>query len=155
MKSATVAGAPAARIWVVAADAARARIFRAGKTDGGLTELQDLLNPDIRGGQRSVRADRLGHAHDATHGGGHSMQRNATEDHQVAADFGRELARRLTRARRDGQFDRLYLLAEPHLLGVLRDSLDAPTRRLVAGELDKDLTRQGKASIRRRLPPRL
>lgn len=153
MKSATVAGAPA-RIWVVAADAARARIFRAARADGGLTEIEDLLNPDVRD-QRSVRADRMGHAHDATHGGGHSMQRNATEDHQIAADFGKEVARRLTRARRGGQFDRLYLLAEPHLLGVLRDSLDAPTRRLVAGELDKDLTRQGKASIRRRLPPRL
>jgi len=154
MKGATVAAAAPTRIWVVAADAARARIFRAARADGGLTEIEDLLNPDVRD-ERALHADRLGHAPDATHGGGHSLQRNATEDRQVAADFGKTLARRLVAARKRGQFDRLYLLAEPRLLGVVRDGLDAPTLRLIAGELDKDLTRQGAATIRARLPKRL
>lgn len=67
--------APPTRIWVVAADAARARIFRAG---------------------------RLGHATNAARGGGHSLQRNADEPRNVSMEFGRRLARRLVAARRRG-----------------------------------------------------
>ena len=36
------------QVWVVAADAARARIFRARRSDGALTEIEDLANPDVR-----------------------------------------------------------------------------------------------------------
>lgn len=142
------------QVWVVAADAARARIFRARRRDGALTEIEDLANPDVRHGQRSLHADRQGHVASARRGG-HSLQRNATEDHQVAADFARRLARRLALGRRRGEVDRIYLLAEPHLLGVVRETLDRPTRRLLAGEIDRDLTRQSALAIRRRLPERL
>lgn len=144
----------AARVWVVAADAARARIFRARQRDGALTEIEDFINPDVLHGMKSLRADREGHATDAA-GGGHSMQRNATEDRQVAADFARRVARRLALGRRRGEVDRIYLMAEPRLLGVVRESLDRPTRRLLAGEIDRDLTRQTALAIRRRLPARL
>lgn len=144
----------APRVWVVAADAARARIFQARQRDGALTEIEDLANPDVRHGQRSLRADREGHAANAA-GGGHALQRNATEDHQVAEDFARRVARRLAQGRRRGEVDRIYVLAEPHLLGVVRESLDAPTRRLLAGEIDRDVTRQTALAIRRRLPEHL
>jgi protein required for attachment to host cells len=147
--------APPSRIWVVAADAARARIFRAGRRDGGLTEIEDLLNPDARDAGRSRRTDRLGHAANAARGGGHSLQRNADEPRQVLIEFGQRLARRLTDARRRGEFDRVYLVAEPRLLGVVRDGLDRATRKLLAGAVAKDVSRRGAATIRQRLPERL
>jgi protein required for attachment to host cells len=145
--------APPTRIWVVAADAARARIFRAGRRDGSLTEIEDLLNPDARD-QRALHADRLGYARRAR-GGGFSLQRNADEPRQVAIDFGRRVARRMTEARKRGEFDRVYLVAEPRLLGVVRDSLDPTTRKLLAAAIAQDVTRRGAATLRRRLPVRL
>jgi protein required for attachment to host cells len=147
--------APPTRIWVVAADAARARIFRAGRRDGNLTEIEDLLNPDARDGGRALRADRLGHAANAARGGGHSLQRNADEPCNVASEFGRRLARHLVAARRRGEFERVYLVAEPHLLGVVRDGLDAPTRRCLAAAVAQDVTRRGATTLRQRLPVRL
>lgn len=153
MNARAAAGPP--RIWVVAADAARARIFRAGRPDGSLTEIEDLLNPDARGGARALRADRLGHAANAARGGGHSLQRNADEPRNVVIEFGRRLARRMNDARRRGEFERVYLVAEPHLLGVVRDALDRTTRRLLAGAIGKDVSRRGAMTIRARLPDRL
>jgi len=154
MREATAAGPPS-RIWVVAADAARARIFRARHANGGLTEIEDLLNPDARDAGRALRADRLGHAANAARGGGHSLQRNADEPHQIAIDFGCRLARRLNAARKRGEFDRVYLVAEPHLLGVVRGALDRPTRRLLAAAIGKDVSRRSAAIVRQRLPARL
>ena len=147
--------APPTCIWVVAADAARARIFRARRADGSLTEIEDLLNPDARDGGRARRADRMGHAANAARGGGHSLQRNADEPRQVLIEFGQRLARRPTEARKRGEFDRIYVVAEPHLLGVVRDGLDRATRRLLAGAVAKDVSRRGAATIRERLPKRL
>lgn len=155
MRKTPAAPARPARIWVVAADAARARIFRAGRPDGSLTEIEDLLNPDARDGGRALRADRLGYARNRARGGGHSLQRNADEPHNVAIDFGRRLARRMSEARKRGEFDRVYLVAEPHLLGVVRDALDRPTRRLLAAAIGRDVSRRGAATIRQRLPQRL
>jgi len=147
--------ARAARVWVVAADAARARIFRAQRRDGALTEVDDLRNPVAGRGERALRADRQGHASNATHGGGHSLQRNASGPQQETVTFARRVARRLADGRRHGEIDRIYLVAEPRMLGAVRGCLDRPTRRLVAGEIDKDLTRQRPTAIRQRLPARL
>jgi len=144
------------RIWVVAADAARARIFRAAG-DKRLVEMEGLLNPVAgRAAERALRSDRQGHASNATHGGGHSLQRNAESGLQhETAEFARRLAHRLASSRRHGEVDRIYLMAEPRLLGAVRACLDRATRRLVAGEIDKDLTRQRPTAIRERLPARL
>lgn len=143
------------RVWVVAADAARARIFQARDRGRALGEIEDLRNPDAGERERALRADRQGHASNATRGGGHSLQRNATGAHQVAADFARRVARRLIRGRRRGEVDRIYLVAEPRLLGVVRGALDRPTLRLVAGAIDRDVTRLRPDAIRQRLPTRL
>jgi len=150
----TAAGRPP-RTWVVTADAARARIFRAAG-DKRLVELEGLLNPVAGRAERALRSDRQGHASNATHGGGHSLQRNAESgSQQETAGFARRLARRLASGRRHGEFDKIYLMAEPRLLGAVRGCLDRPTRRLVAGEIDKDLTRERPTAIRQRLPARL
>lgn len=153
MKDTTVSAAVPPRVWVVTADAARARIFRAAQR--GLVEVEDLQNPVAGRAERTLRTDRQGHASNATRGGGHSLQRNATGPQHETLEFARRLARRLSSGRRHGELDRIYLIAEPQLLGALRGCLDRSTRRLVAGTIDKDLTRQPPRAIRQRLPARL
>lgn len=142
------------RIWVIAADAARARVFRTRRGETTLSQVDVLDNPLAGRGERRLRADRQGRVRDAA-GGGHPLQRNATGQHLVTDDFGRRIAERLARGRRRGEVARIYLVAEPRVLGAVRASLDEPTRRLIAGTVTKDVAAQPVEEIRRRLPARL
>ncbi len=56
--------------------------------------------------------------------------------------FAAELAERLEAGRVAGTFQRLILVAPPHFLGLLRESLDAPTRAMVHTSLDKDYSQE-------------
>ena len=58
----------------------------------------------------------------------------------------------LEAARNQGRFGKLYIIASPALLGLLRKQFSAPLRQLVAGELDKNLTTQTPEAIRKHLP---
>lgn len=137
-------------IWVVAADAGRARFFRAAESDGHLKELDDMLDPDSRSTAAELQSDRLGHVRNSR--GSHSLEQRPSLHEAEALAFARRVGHRLVEARRRGDFQRLYLAADPKFLGLLRAELDAPTRRLVAGEIDKDVSRESADAIRQRLP---
>jgi protein required for attachment to host cells len=58
-------------------------------------------------------------------------------------------------ARAAGEIDGLMVVAAPRFLGLLRQRLDPTTHKIVAFELDRDLTRLGAEEIRTHLPERL
>lgn len=124
---------------VAVAQRAKARLFRHAGPGRGLTEIAVLEHPASRVPDRDVDADRPGRTHDRF-ARRHAMEREETPKERAAHDFARELARTLARHRQDGDFDRLVLVAEPGFLGMIRGALDAPTARLVDGEVHKELT---------------
>lgn len=65
--------------------------------------------------------------------------------------FATQLATMLDDKRSSGVFDQLILIAQPKLLGLLREQLSEPTRRLVKFESNKDLTRPTQESLRSHL----
>ena len=142
------------QVWVVAADRARARIFRAQPGGRRLVELEDLLNPQARVKPRRIVSDRYGRARNAA-GGSSTLNRRIGVVEQNALDFAHLIGGRLVRAAHEGDAQRFYLVATPRFLGLLRKELDAPTRKLVAGEVGRDMTRHRVDSIRRRLPEQL
>lgn len=56
--------------------------------------------------------------------------------------FAAELVERLGAGRMTGAFQHLILVAPPHFLGLLRESLDAPTSAMVRATLDKDYSQE-------------
>lgn len=62
-------------------------------------------------------------------------------DHREQARFAGRVASQLDDAATNNLFERLVLVAPSGMLGALRHTLNAHTRRLVCGEVDKDLTR--------------
>ena len=139
------------RIWVVVADAGRARIFAADKPVGDLAELEALSNPEARlheGELVSDRGGRVSAAGGAAHGYG---QADAAKNGRVAR-FAAEVAQHIEAARQRHAFEKIYIIAAPAFLGLLRKQRSDALAALVAQEVASDLTRRSPPEIRQHLP---
>ena len=135
------------KTWVLVADRSRARLFSIAKPKGSLAELEDLVHPEARAHERDLTSDRPGRSpdHNAL-GTAHSAR-----DEQ-AHEFAREITQRLERGRVHGEFERLVVVAAPDLLGMLRKTMNTNLSKLVSLEIDKNVTQQTPADIRKLLP---
>lgn len=140
------------KIWVLAADNTRARVFATDKRNGELAELFDLVNPKARLRERDFTSDLSGRTANSATGMTHSYGPDEKHKPRATEDFAREVARRLNGARIKGEFGRLYIVADPSFLGLLRSTLDYDTRKLVTGEVDKNLARGSVEQVRATLP---
>ena len=137
--------------WVLVADTSRARFFAAEKAAGPLHEISDLLYPEARLHEGDLVTDRSGR--DRNPGTGAHGFGDETSHKQDGADrFALEVCNHLESGRNDGDFGKLYVVAAPQFLGLLRKHQSAPLRQLVAGEIDKNLTTQDSTAIRKHLP---
>lgn len=136
---------------IAVAQRAKARLFLHEGPGRGLTEIADLVHPESRAHGLDLDTDRPGRVHDRVGTGRHAMANEETHKERAASDFAREIARALSDRRTHEGFDRLILAAEPGFLGLLRAALDDPTKRLVDGELPKELTHASIEDIAARL----
>lgn len=123
--------------WVLVADASRARLFAAaGPRAERITEIADFVNPAAK-----AKEDELA-SHSAGEGrpGARSAPEEPSAAEHSAGAFSRHLSDYLESARNEHRYEHVYLVAEPKFLGRLRHDLSPAVRRLVAGEVDKDLS---------------
>lgn len=125
--------------WIVIADRSGARILRHQGTSHGLQLAAEIAHPEGRLRPREIEADRPGRVHDRMGSHRHGVAREEAPTEHLAKAFAHDIAERLRKARLERQFEALVLVAGPHLLGHLREALDAPTAALVSAELHKDL----------------
>jgi protein required for attachment to host cells len=130
--------------WVLVSNAAEARLFRNEGCDTGLHLLQDWTHPDSRKHQDDLVTDAGGRVQQSFAAGarpGIEWQTSPKETEMLC--FASELATYLGAARKQNVFQHLVLVASPHILGLLREKLDAPTSAMVSGTLSKDYTSAG------------
>jgi protein required for attachment to host cells len=125
--------------WIIVAESARARIFTVSGAGGRLQEVADLSHPESRLHNRELSSDLPGRAFDSHGDGRHGMEQATEPKEQEAQAFAVEIARQVERARNDGKFDSLVLVAPPKFLGRLRQALSKPAHDALIGELDKNL----------------
>jgi protein required for attachment to host cells len=118
--------------WIVSAAEDRARIF-------------DLQGTEIR------LLESLQHEAAST---GPAEATPAPRAGVAAQAFARELAQKLRHARQAGKYERLVLIAEPHVLASLSRALDQVTRRLLVASIPKDLHALGPQELFAYLPAR-
>jgi len=125
--------------WVVVADSETA-LFLRNVTDADAPHLvvvgkETQVNPP----NRAQGAGRPGRMADTG-----ARQRSALDDtdwHELAKDrFAADLAERLHAYARDGAFRRLVLVADPRVLGALRQDLHREVASRVVAEIDSNLT---------------
>ena len=134
--------------YILVADGARARLYvNTGVGKGvqpvsGATHRADLHHHD-----REILTDKPGRAFNSV-GTGRSAMEPPTEWHRFEKHkFAREMAKVLDAAAANKAFDRLILIAPPATLGDLRTELGDNTRKMVAAELPKDLTRHAEEDL--------
>jgi len=140
--------------WILVADAARARLFRIDRPRGPLEEEADFVNPAERLPEHELGADEPGRVR-GPGGKQHAYGRDEGMRMQEERRFAQDLIKQLRAGREQGKFRRLYLVAPPQMLGILRDMLDEHTSALVVESFDKDLVRHTAEDIRGHLPERL
>lgn len=148
----------AMNVRVVVADERQASFFDAATPKAPLTERGSLINE--KGGKRDIEleTDRPGRRFGGTsHGGGveanhHGVTGEKSSVQHELTLFAKEVARRIETDRARNQFDRLVLVAGPKMLGLLRQSLSSPTHSMLAGEVSKDILRQGPDVILKAVP---
>lgn len=140
------------KIWVVVADASRARIFTARTPGDGLVELETLTHPEGRLHEGDLVTDRSGRDRDAAGGGGHDMGHTDDAKDTEGARFAVEVCDALEKARVQGEIKKLHVVASPHFLGLLRKQQTAALKKLVEGELSKNLVTKNPEEIRKALP---
>jgi protein required for attachment to host cells len=138
-------------IWVLVADAYRARFFVAERPASPLSELHDLASPEARMHEGDLVTDKGGRDRNPKVGG-HGLGEYGNVKHDLADRFAQQVCDLLESARVAGELSKLYVIAAPAFLGLLRKHQPPPLRQLVAGEIDKSLASQEPASIRKHLP---
>ncbi len=137
-------------IWVLVADASRARLFSAAKPASPLAEIKDMANPEARLHEGDLVTDKDGRGMGP--GGKHGVDANPVHKQELGERFAIQLIQELDKARTNGDFSKLYVVAPPRFLGLWRKHLPATLKAAVSGEVDKDLTTQTADVIRRQLP---
>jgi protein required for attachment to host cells len=128
-------------IWIVVADAGRARIVSKAEGTGGLLPVQHLDNPAGRAHDSELVTDQTGRI--GKHRSGiRSAMDPATDPHEEkASEFARELNRLLDAAAARHAYDLLVLVAPPHFLGLLKSGLLPRAKRRLLRSLASDLTK--------------
>ncbi len=142
---------PQSITWVLVADGSRARILARKGKERHLhpAVAEDFIATNLP--SRDLASDRPGRQRAAPGMAMHAMDPRTDAHRLEKADFARALARQLDHAAATGTFDRLVLVAPPQTLGELRAALAEETRRRVAAELAKDLTRMPESEIAARI----
>jgi protein required for attachment to host cells len=139
------------KTWVVVADNSRARFFSADTPASQLLETETLSHPEARLHQADLVSDRPGR--DRNSGiGTHNMGHESDAKDESAIRFATEVCNRLEQGRIKSQFDKLYIVAAPSFLGLIRKHQSAALKKIVAGEVAKNMAMKGAAEIKKNLP---
>ena len=144
-----------ATTWILVADRSRARILVAEAESAPLQELEDFAHPEGHLREHEVVTDQQGQFAETGVAGSQTGDPEVDFKHQTAERFAHEIVQRLEKARLEGRFEKLVVIAAPLFLGVLRGQFPSPLRQLVSLELDKDYTQLGVDEIRSHLPETL
>lgn len=139
-------------VWVVVADASRARFFRGSSINKPLEEFHDMVNEEMRQDERELVTDKPGRFHDDS--SGNTPQRSSAEpsakEHSKES-FGKEIGKYIENHRASGDFKHISLIAEPKLLGYVRKEFSNATKESILEEVNKNLTQQDEETIRGKL----
>lgn len=138
-------------IWVTVADSSRARIFRTSSPSAPLEEIQTLAHPAARLHEGDLTTDRSGRDTNST-SGSHGFGTETEAKNEEAERFASLVCNTLESNHQKGSFGKLYIVAAPAFLGLLRKHRSNKVKQVIAEELPKNLCTMDAKTIRTHLP---
>ena len=140
---------------VLVADSGRARLFESGSSSQELRELMALTNPEARLPERELVTDAPGRQALGRTASGHSAYGGDRAKRHRIETFAGVLCERLRSALMHWRTRKVYVVAPPEFLGLLRMRMDSVIQGQLAGELPRALATRSAREIRQALPRRL
>ncbi len=147
--------------YVLVADGGQAKVLKVLGRGGAraVKEIEHFERPTAHTAARDLTSDLTGRVFSTVGRGSGgrptAIRHGADSDFDPHAEkvlrFARRLSRKLDELRRSGEADEFMVVAAPHFLGVLRQTLSGPTRAIVTRELDRDLAQADEARIAKAL----
>lgn len=138
--------------WILVADASRARVFASEHSNQPLVEMSDILNPDGRLHESEMTTDTDTRGRAPNGAGSHGLGDAPPVKEELMHRFAQQLCAQLEHASQQGKFGRLYMVAPPHFLGILRKHRSQELDRSVVGDIAKDICTGTATEIRDHLP---
>ena len=128
-------------IWVLVADAARARLFQVEQPQQTLSAAlgRELIGSNLP--SREIASDRPGRTFDSGGEGRHAKEPPTDPARHAQHEFARDVVRLLDEHKESRAFDRLIVVAPPQFLGDLRVLMPQHLRQAVSAEIAKDLSK--------------
>jgi protein required for attachment to host cells len=142
-------------ICVIVANSSKAKIMLAEDARSPLVEKEDFVHPESRLREQDLVSGGSGSAGDSGGFGNHSMGHEQAAKHRQGEVFAREMGDEIEKLRRKADLRKIYLVAPPKFLGLLRVSISKQCRDLLGGEVNKDLVTRSSEDIRSHLPKNL
>jgi protein required for attachment to host cells len=141
------------KTWIVLADGMHARILRQDKRGAPLAPALDheLIDPAVHGFSRDLKSDAPGRAFDSGSAGRHALEPRVDPKTHEKLLFARRVAALINDAASRRTFDQLVLVAPPKTLGELRTQLGDLAKKMIVGEIDRDLVKTPAADLPRHL----
>lgn len=135
--------------WIVVAESSRARIFSVEGRSRPLKEIDDMVNDASRAHDLDLASDTTGRTFDSNGlGGRHAMEPRLEPKQVEALHFAHDVCERIDHARKAGDCNDLVLVSSPGFLGLLKQTLDAVTKKHVSKTINKNLIHKTEAEIR-------
>jgi protein required for attachment to host cells len=129
-----------AKIWFVIADGGRAR-FVERDDKGAYRTVQSFVAAELHKKSSDLGRDRPSRAQESATSARHAIEPRRDLHEASKEEFVKLVAEELDAEHGRGQFDELILVAPPGVLTELKQSLGNAIVKLVAGDLQKDLTK--------------
>jgi protein required for attachment to host cells len=126
--------------WILIADGAQARVLQNDGPGKGLSPVKGLTFEQEPLKNREIVTDRQGRSFSSVGHGRSAYEPDVSPVEQREQRFVERVAEELDERRRNGDFDRLIIAADPTSLGNIRGSLSKQVQDAVVAELPKDLT---------------
>jgi len=133
-------------IWVLVANRSGARVFE-HKGSGNMVKIESIDHPDGHLKTGDIDTSKPGQAFDSHGYAHHNMDTEVNPKKHLAEKWAGGLADMLDRGRIGQKYQRLILVMEPGLLGILRDKMTRNTAGLVALTIDRDLGGMGDREV--------
>ena len=138
------------KTWILVANASEARILEAEKSD--LRQIEVLKHPETRLHGRDLVTDKPGREFSSVGSRHSAIEPHVDPQKNEAQHFALQISQHLDHAFRSNHFKKLYVIASPAFLGLLRHSLHSATQDSIVLSIDKDLTDKSPVELRSYLP---
>jgi protein required for attachment to host cells len=129
-----------ARLWYVIADGGRAR-FVARDDKGVFRTVASFVSTELHARASDLGLDRPARVKESASPARHAIEPRRDLHEAAKEDFISIVAEEIEAGHGRGQFDKLVLVAPPGVLTELKNALSKPMAKLVASDLQKDLTK--------------